>query len=217
MQASPTKDSRNSSSPKTVRMTRIPFIAACCFGLTAGTTALAQTVQLPQTRTFGAGSTLSVPDGGSMSLGRVARSADARSQVGRPLGPRGGIGREQSFGGISSHPRIYSLQELDEQVLAAAGGIDSSEPLSRSLNSDRRTLPPGIASKTARDSLESDGRTAAEFEQLARSAEARKRPGVAKLHWQAAARLGSAVAREHLAQGESRDADRTRATARSDR
>lgn len=92
---------------------------------------------------------------------------------------------------------VIDLREMDEAILNSVP--DRSEPTSpfarhaaaiRSSNRESSNEP-------TRDA-ESVAERAAKFERLARKAESENRLSVAKLHWQMAAKYGSAIARERL-------------------
>lgn len=80
-------------------------------------------VQLPSLRTFSVQTAVMVPDGGTMSLGGVSRSAEGRSSAGIP-GLRGrpfrnsAIGRSTSSSRAIVKTRIISQRELEEDLLA---------------------------------------------------------------------------------------------------
>lgn len=81
------------------------------------------TVQLPTVRNFSVQTTVSVPDGGTISLGGISRSAEGRVSSGIP-GLRGrpfrnsATGRETSVGRATASVRIISQRELEEDLLA---------------------------------------------------------------------------------------------------
>ncbi len=87
-------------------------------------------VQLPVVRFFDVRSAVSVPDGGTMSLGGVSRSGEFRNSAGVPiLGSLPATGRAfgnrstsgfQSAGGSSISVKIISLREMDEDITAEA-------------------------------------------------------------------------------------------------
>jgi len=87
--------------------------------------------QQPVIRTFGVNTVVSVPDGGTMSLGGIHRSAEGRVSAGVPLlgnspyvGPlfrNQAISRQSSAGQATVSVHIISLKELEQQVLQEAG------------------------------------------------------------------------------------------------
>jgi len=87
-------------------------------------------LQLPVVRFFDVRTAVSVPDGGTMSLGGVSRSGEFRNSAGVPiLGSLPVTGRAfgnrstrgfQSAGGSSISVKIISLQEMDEDITAEA-------------------------------------------------------------------------------------------------
>jgi type II secretory pathway component GspD/PulD (secretin) len=88
------------------------------------------TVQLPVTSFFTVNTVVSVPDGGTMSLGGMSRSAAGATSRGVPglsnlpgIG-RGfknrGIGSEQSTGNVSVRVQVLVMAELEQEVMAEA-------------------------------------------------------------------------------------------------
>ena len=147
------------------------------------------TVQQPVVQSTRLGTTVSVPDRGRTFLGGVS-SASASRQSNGPL--RTGTSREYglSAGSTSASVYIIDLQAMDEAILNS--GSDSPLPLSirrRSPEADQIPRPQNAIAPAER---------AANFERLARQAETAGKPGVAKLHWQMAARHGSTLASEKL-------------------
>jgi hypothetical protein len=93
---------------------------------------------------------------------------------------------------------IIDLHEMDEAILnsvpdppSSAMSRYSSAISAASVSRPRETAPAAEESRIDR---------AARYEQLARKAEAENRLGVAKLHWQMAAKYGSTAARERMTQ-----------------
>ena len=84
-----------------------------------------QTVQLPVVSNFNVRTVVSVPDGGSMSLGGVnrfrssSRSSGIPGTFGRPFANRS-TGFEARGGNMVVHPRIIINRELEADVLAQA-------------------------------------------------------------------------------------------------
>jgi len=100
-------------------------------------------VQQPVIRSFGIHSAIKVPDGGTMNLGGINRSAEGRVTTGAPLLSNlpysGPLLRNQSIGRYSSASQatvrvhVISSKELEEQVLSKARGR-LSESLDWQLN-----------------------------------------------------------------------------------
>ena len=87
--------------------------------------ASAQVIQLPTLRFFNVNTTVSVPDGGTISLGGVNRSASGSISRGVPLlrGPafnNRGIGNSHGSTQASASAKIIVMSELEEQVMAEA-------------------------------------------------------------------------------------------------
>ena len=89
---------------------------------------------------------------------------------------------------------VTDLREMDEAILNSAP--DRSEPTSRFARHAAAISVSAPRVETTLREVESASERAAKFERLARKAEAENHPGVAKLHWQMAAKYGSAAARE---------------------
>ena len=148
------------------------------------------TVQQPVVRTTGVATSVSVPDRGSTFLGGVSSAESFRNSYG-PLRTGTSRGYGLSGGSMSAHVHIIDLHAMDEAILNSVP--DSLPPVSirsRSASTDRYDEPRSVVSAVDK---------AANFERLAKLAEAAGRTGVAKLHWQMAAKYGSTVAVEKLA------------------
>ena len=103
-------------------------ISAAMLSLLLGTPALAQQqnvgIRLPVVRQFNSTSSVMVPDGGTMSLGGISRSASGAtsrgfSGLGRPFANRS-IGRQTSRGQASVRAWVLSNQEINEAILSRA-------------------------------------------------------------------------------------------------
>ncbi len=182
-------------------MRPITFIAVAILGSSSILQAQI-TIQQPVVRTTGVATTVSVPDRGSILLGGVSSAESSRSSFG-PL--RMGTSRGYGLSGasMSASVHIIDLQAMDEAILNSVPDSSASLMLRpRSMAADREVAPraePLPAEK------------AANFERLARQAESAGKTGVAKLHWQMAAKHGSTLAREKLL---APTVDAARATAR---
>ncbi len=90
--------------------------------------AFGQTVQLPTITVFDVQTTVMVPDGGTMLLGSIGRSAMGETMRGVPLlgnvpgagrlFRNRGIGSETSARTATASAQIISMQELEPQILA---------------------------------------------------------------------------------------------------
>ncbi len=181
------------------------FPMVCGFGLSEGLSA--QTIQQPVVRTFGATTTLSVPDRGTAFIGGVGQSAYGRRNAGfGPLRGSSSIGRETSGGSLTTTVTIHDFQAMDEYLLRSAS--EHSSP-NRSLqgvagnafeqltDSDVRSIPMSSTLRRPAEQLSTSSR-ADRFFQLGLAAESRGQTGVARLHFQTAVRLGSQKAADHL-------------------
>ena len=153
-------------------------------------------VQQPVVGTTSLATAVAVPDRGRTFLGGVASAQSGRSRFGFGQ-PGSSLGLSRSSTSMSVGVTVIDLHEMDEAVLNLAP--DQPKPGSRfsrhaAAISDSRAESPR---EPTRD-VESTADRAAKFERLALKAEAENRSGVAKLHWQMAAKYGSATAHERL-------------------
>jgi hypothetical protein len=153
-----------------------------------------QVIQQPVVATTAVNTTVSVPDRGSALLGGVSSAQSGRAQYG-PLrsGTNTGISRQATS--ISTHVYIHDLQAMDEAILNS-GPSESST--SKSSIGSRLVRSKGQEQPV--DPIASPAEKASKFEQLARKADEAGKPGVAKLHWQVAAKYGSKLAETRLAE-----------------
>ena len=147
-------------------------------------------VQQPVVATNSVRTTVSVPDRGSALLGGVSSAQSARSNYG-PLRSGTSTGLSRSASSMSTSVYIHDLRAVDEALLSSVQ--DSPEP--SAIRGGSR-MPPAEA---ARVEVASPTEKAMKFERLAKQAEAAGKSGVAKLHWQIAAKYGSKLANEKLA------------------
>lgn len=165
------------------------LIFSTCVLLNAAGAYAQVTVQQPVVRSSSVGTTVSVPDRGRVFLGSVNSADSFRQNYGPfPSGTTRGSGL--SGGSMSASVYIIDLQEMDEAILNSVP--DSPVPL---------TLRPrtiGNAPEPAAREVVSTAEKAANFERMAKQAETAGKLGVAKLHWQMAAKHGSTIAAEKL-------------------
>ena len=103
--------------------------AVVATGVLAGNAEAQVSVQLPSVSVFDVRTVVSVPDGGTMYLGGIRRSASGSVSRGVPLLsniPGAGrlfknraIGRETTQAGMSVSAKILSLQEMEEDLMGA--------------------------------------------------------------------------------------------------
>lgn len=95
-----------------------PLLAVAWAGLAAAQQATS--VQLPTLSYFSAGTTVSVPDRGSVLLGGVRRAASGRNEFGVPLWPfrNRAFGTERSVSGLRVSAYIHDFQAMDEYLLS---------------------------------------------------------------------------------------------------
>lgn len=90
-------------------------------------------IQLPSTSVFSIDTTVSVPDGGAISLGGNSGSAWSSTRSGgrfRPFGNRA-IGGSQFASNASVHVQIISLAEMEAELLSQLPGDRSLEDYAR--------------------------------------------------------------------------------------
>lgn len=155
-----------------------------------------QAIQQPVVGTSSVSTTVSVPDRGTTFLGGVSSAQSGRSQYGPlPVGPSSGLTRQSTSMSVSVY--IHDLQAMDEALL-------NSAPSSPTASQTRRPVS-GMTSRYGSspplpEPVVSPVEKANKFETLARKADEAGKPAVAKLHWQMAAKYGSKVAEERLAE-----------------
>jgi hypothetical protein len=164
-------------------------LALTCLLLNAASLQAQITVQQPVVRTTSVGTTVSVPDCGRVFLGGVNSAESFRQNYGPfPSGTTRGYGL--SGGSISASVYIIDLQAMDEAILNSV----PDSPLQPGMGVRRTSSEQEGAPRETATAIDK----AANFERLARQAEKAGKIGVAKLHWQMAAKYGSTVARDQL-------------------
>ncbi len=148
------------------------------------------TVQQPVVGTNSVRTTVSVPDRGSALLGGVSSAQSGRSSYG-PLRSGTSAGLSRSASSMSTSVYIHDLRAMDEALLNSV----PDSPTPSAIRGGNR-MPPSAADRAE---VASPAEKVQKFERLARQAEAAGKPGVAKLHWQMAAKYGSKLASEKLA------------------
>lgn len=117
--------------------------------LTATSVTAQNAVQLPTLSSFRTGTTVSVPDRGTVYTGGINRGADGRSEFGTPLLPlrNRAMGSQRSASSVSTSVYIHDFQAMDEALLSQARGPDYRSPAHRSLGpsvvTGTRRLPAG--------------------------------------------------------------------------
>ncbi|MBM4001071.1 MAG: hypothetical protein FJ297_16305 [Planctomycetes bacterium] len=112
-----------------------------------------QAVQLPVVRQFSAHTTVSVPDGGEISVGGVGRRSESVRSVGPRFPANRGSGLSSSGTGVSVRATIIDLDEWDRAVLGAAPRDDDrratreSDRLSLAVRNNARDGTPLSASQ----------------------------------------------------------------------
>ncbi len=209
-------------------MRHLPALAACVVITLIGDRALAQniTIQQPQFSNVTVGTTVSVPDRGSILLGGVNTAADARTMTG-PFRSGSRLGSSRSSSTISAHVTIHDFQAMDEYLLNQApagdngvlsGSRRSTEDAWQTLRARYRhagsasrtaTSPRSLTAGTAARVRSSDRSAtiappadsrAAMYYELGRRSQRAGKPGVARLHFRMAVRYGSTAAAAELQQ-----------------
>jgi hypothetical protein len=178
------------------------FLPAILIVLGSTSALLAQvTVQQPAIESFGVSTSVSVPDRGRIFMGGVNSAASSRQSNG-PLRTGTSRGYSLSASSTSVGVTIIDIRAMDEAILNSVPDSPAL-PVVRShaaaANGDvvRTADPTATVEKIVR------------FEKLAQQAEMAGKVGVAKLHWQMAAKHGSSLARAKL--NPARPADATTA------
>lgn len=181
----------------------------------------AQTIQLPTQRIVGIGTTVSVPDRGSMYLGGIGQSQTGSDSRGVPLFGKvplvdrlfrnRAIGSNTGSSGLAVNVMIHDMNEMDQALLAAAAEREGKSPqtlliarraqeLGSTLTSEEKSSTrrsPGNATSIAAIRAEQQrDRAAADQEALDLLAQAREavqdnKPGLAKIYLRMAAKRGS--------------------------
>ena len=178
-------------------------------------------VQLPTLSSFRTGTTISVPDRGSVFTGGINRAADGRSEFGTPLLPfrNRSMGSQRSASSVWTSVYIHDFEAMDEALLGQARGSSYRAPAPRPLGpsslvsgtqrSPRETQPPRIASGPSTKSVaqlraeragEQQTRIA-EAERLferGKAAEAKGKPNVARIYYQQASRRAQGEFKEQI-------------------
>ncbi len=166
--------------------------------LIAGQSALAQqAVQQPVVGTMSVNTGVSVPDRGSVLLGGVSSAQSGRSQYG-PLrsGTSSGITRQSTS--ITTNVYIIDLHAMDEALLNSRPAGSESRRSSVDFPANRPAREPLADREATPEIAISPTEKVRQHEELARKAELAGKKGVAKLHWQMAAKYGSTIAEKHL-------------------
>ncbi len=135
-----------------------------------------------------------VPDRGRVFLGGRSAAESSRSRYGfSPWGSS--LGMSRSAMSVSASVWIIDLHEMDEAILNS--GSDRTEI--PEFKPSRGTLTTTVTRREpALSEMSAPADKAAKFEQLARKAESDGKLGVARLHWQMAARYGSQESQKEL-------------------
>ena len=174
---------------------RTLIVVGFVLGQVAAVQAQQVTVQQPVVSTNSVRTSVSVPDRGSALLGGVSSAQSARSSYG-PLRSGSSIGLSRSASSMSTSVYIHDLHAMDEALLNSV----PDAPVPSAIRGESRRQPVDAARAEVASPIEK----AMKFERLAKQAEAAGKSGVAKLHWQIAAKYGSKLAAEKLMPGAKR-------------
>jgi hypothetical protein len=184
----------------------VPLLVGVFLPLSSAGRVFAQqfAVQQPVIENFSVATTVSAPDRGSVLLGGVGSAASGRTVYG-PFPFRSAWGVTQQSASASVHVYIHDFEAMDAALLAMPVARDQTRfdssitrRLQERAGSGGQTAVPAIRSENA----------ARDAERLAKQAETRGKLGVARLHWERAARHGSADARRRLGQIQAQPASR---------
>lgn len=156
-----------------------------------------QAVQQPVVGVTSVITSVSVPDRGGAFLGGMSSAQSARSQYGPfPSGTSTGFTRQSSS--MSAHVQIIDLQAMDQEILHSQATTTPRLTGQPRENRPRKAVEPNRIPEPA--DVVSAAAKVARHEELAQSAEAAGRMVVARLHWQTAAKYGSKIAENRLAE-----------------
>lgn len=174
--------------------------------LLAGTTEAQVVIQQPVVSQFGVSTSVSVPDRGTALLGGVSTYRASRGRYG--FWPRVGssYGREIGHSNITATVQIHDLRAMDEYLLGQGGGLHPSEApatTARGLLGGHRDRAVAARPRASTDVATNAGRVAKSDRgrrsyELGLRAERAGSVGLAKLHYEMAARHGSIEAWERL-------------------
>lgn len=183
---------------------RLSALPALIILLSLSSAAKAQqlTVQQPEFQIFSTNTTVVVPDRGEAFLGGMKTARSSRSSYGfSPFGSTLGLERSGSTMSVSVY--IHDFAAMDEYLLNQASPLPSygMTPYATHAYSEisRGTPPVAGALKSSPEQQEVTGlQKAAKYLELGLQAEQDGKPGVARLHYQMAARHGSEEASQKL-------------------
>lgn len=197
-----------------VRLAALPLVVVAGRAFGQGVT-----VQQPIVESFGVGTAVSVPVGGSVSLGGVGRATSATGRTGF-LPRQGGYARSASAASMSAGVFVHDFEAMDAAVLNAASGSGPRPAFTKGRYSDATSYAmsrwyaaiakheagssgsgepqegrPGRLTPAARPAAFDD---AERLLALGEAAERRGSLGVAAIHYRVAAKGGSAEAERRL-------------------
>ena len=188
------------------RLLVVKFLLVVCWVGMSGEL-VAQTIQQPVVQTFGATTTLSVPDRGTVFIGGVGQSAYGHRRAGfGPLRGPSNFGRASSGASMSATVTIHDFQAMDEYLLRSAPRPTNSGHALQGVAANafeqltETRLRPNWQDPSPRTFAQPSPATsrAERFYRLGLAAELRGQAGVTRLHFQTAARLGSTSAADRL-------------------
>lgn len=187
----------------------------CCLAVwPSSVAAQGLTVQQPVVGSFGANTSLTVPDRGRALVGSVNSAAMGRVTYGPlPSGPA--LGLQTRSSSLSASVFIHDLQAMDEALLSAPAGLTrtNQSPWEERL-AQRQGLP--VAPISQHTPPPAPATRADHWERQALQAESRGKQQVALIYWRLAAKEGSTLARAKLTLSPENTARSARGIALSD-
>jgi len=198
-----------------------PTLTIALVATIAASAAAQNAVQLPTLSSFRTGTTVSVPDRGSVFTGGINRAADGRNEFGTPLLPfrNRAIGSQRSASNVWTSVYIHDFEAMDEALLSQARGSSYRVPVHQPLRPSsvaatsrhatewplRTTIDSGPASKSvAQLRAERAGEQQARIDEAQRlfergkTAEASGKLNVARIYYQQASRRAQGELQEQI-------------------
>jgi hypothetical protein len=107
----------------------LPLVVFVCGTAEVAAQALpGTTVQLPTFSFYSVGTTVSVPDRGSVLMGGINRASSGRNEFGAPLSPfrNSAIGSERSASNMRMHVWIHDFEAMDQLLLSQPAGATAA-------------------------------------------------------------------------------------------
>lgn len=166
------------------------------YGSPAETPLASTSVQLPAFSTFNAGTTVSVPSGGSALMGGINRADELRREFGAPgLPANRSIGGTRSASNVRAAAQVHDMAKMDRQILNGSSG-ETSSAASSLTPADTSSATRGAPSVADAHRLHAAEQTSvhdevAQWFERAQAAEAEGKMGAAKVYYQLVVRKAS--------------------------